>query len=155
LTAVSHDRLWEQIALCRDDGDFIQSLIEVYAELDRRLAELSAHCRACGRCCNFAVSGVRLYASTGELAALSRTDPPAPRAPLQDRCPYQLGRKCRARDRRPLGCRAFFCEKAFAGDLAIEYEVCHRAIRDLHQTRCLPYAYVDMVHAFLQFSFRK
>jgi Fe-S-cluster containining protein len=142
--------LWEQIARCRNSSAFTSALTELYAELDGLLSSLSVHCKACGDCCNFATSGMRLYASTGELGMLSASIPPNPRAPEEDRCPYQVDGKCRARQYRPLGCRTFFCEKEMQPVLATEYERLHDAIRILHQTHCLPYAYVDLVAAFLQ-----
>jgi hypothetical protein len=107
-------------------------------------------CRACGKCCKFDLTGDRLYVSTGELALLCKVPPPKPGLVRVLRCPYQVGRRCTARDRRPLGCRTFLCQKSSAPPRQEIYETHHRAIRRLHRRCNLPYRYVELTAALAE-----
>ena len=147
--------LWSQVEECHANTEFIHSVLGIYESLDEETPLLDLTCSSCGDCCRFDTSGIRLYLSTGELAALSSLDPPVPEAPVSGRCPYQVGNECHARNNRPLGCRIFFCENPPGYNMEQEYERWHGAIQSLHQTHCLPYAYVDIVDAFLQLHSRK
>lgn len=150
MSVTPQEDLWGQVDECLRSPEFLHSIVSMYAEVDAELASLSTDCRACGDCCRFDTSGVRLYVTTGELAVLSRLTPPVPDAPSLGRCPYQVGDSCDARDHRPLGCRIFFCHGPPRYNMQQEYERRHEAIQRLHQTHCLPYAYVDLVDAFMQ-----
>ncbi|MFW6133483.1 MAG: YkgJ family cysteine cluster protein [Planctomycetota bacterium] len=118
------------------------SLRALYAEADAGLAGLDATCTACGACCDFARVPYRLYVSTAELALLTRVAPSAPAAPR--RCPYQREALCTARDRRPLGCRAHFCEASARSAGQAGYERFHGAIRRLHERYRVAYHYVEL-----------
>lgn len=85
----------------------------VYAELDRKTAALLAgtvagHCRACGTCCSFPPEGDVLYASAVERELLASVPPPPGPHP-EGSCPYLREGKCAARERRTVGCRAYYC----------------------------------------------
>ena len=129
------------VAACRRNAAFL-------AEIGQILAEASADtdqaddCRACGQCCRFAEFGHRLYVSTGELALLTLSPPPAAVQP--GRCPYQTGPACTARDRRALGCRLFVCQSGSAERSAAAYERFHARIRHCHADHALPYLYVEL-----------
>jgi Fe-S-cluster containining protein len=107
-------------------------------------ASASGQCRACGECCRFERFDHRLYVTPAELAWLLAVPPPQPAAPL--RCPYQAGARCMARERRPLGCRIFFCD----GGESDQYEAVHAQVKDLHQKLRVPYAYVELSGALMQ-----
>jgi len=147
--------LAEAVNCCRQSRPFLDGLAALYAEVDRAVARTGARCMGGGMCCKFDLAGVRLYLTAGELAALSGEPPPNTRAVLAGRCPYQAGPRCAARIVRPLGCRIFFCGPATGEELTDVYELFHRRLCELHQTHCLPYAYVDAMVAFLQLFSRK
>ena len=101
-------------------------------------------------CCNFDLAGHRLYVSTGELAVLTATTPPGRSTNGSRRCPYQVGPRCAARARRPLGCRTFFCDPGLTEPCQTVYEAHHAELRRLHERHRIPYAYVELVAAIQQ-----
>lgn len=133
----------DAVATCARDGDFIASLLGVYERVDTAIATRDAACMGGGACCKFDAFGHRLYISAGELAVLTESPPPEP--VRRGHCPYQVGPRCTARQRRPLGCRVFFCDPAAEDWSTVEYERFHAEIRGLHERHCLPYAYVELV----------
>jgi len=60
------------------------------------------------------------------------------------RCPYQARGKCTAYDRRPLGCRVYFCQPGAAGWYANLYEEYHQRVGALHGVFEAPYRYVEL-----------
>ena len=121
---------------------FLDELRDILSQADAAIAQKSPLCKGCGKCCDFAKMGHRLYVSTGELALLSSIPPPKSAKPLQ--CPYQINGQCKARDRRPLGCRVYFCESNLAEDF---YERFHDMILDSHKNFAVPYRYVELTSA--------
>lgn len=122
----------------------LADLAAIYRDVDAELAEAGQTCRACGRCCDFAGYGHRLYVSTAELALLTKVPPIDPSAPASGRCPYQSGADCTARLNRALGCRVFSCDETtdqFEHDLYARH---HDRIRDLHSRHGLAYIYSDL-----------
>jgi len=124
------------------------ALRRIYARVDRAVAASGAACRACGRCCRFDRVDHKLYVSAGELALLI-SKPPGRHARTTG-CPYQVGRLCKARERRPLGCRTFFCEKQLADFSHGLYEEWHAGIRRVHEKRRVPYLYVELLAGLRQ-----
>ena len=91
-------------------------LHSLYGDLERDLARYGPLCRLSGRCCRFREYGHTLFISDPEARVLI-ADAPRPARPLDDgqSCPWQDARdRCTAREARPLGCRIFFCDPAFA-----------------------------------------
>ena len=131
---------------CRRDEAFLADLAEILRQADA--ATTSNTCRACGQCCHFEEFGHRLYVSTGELALLTAVEPPGPCRP--GRCPYQVGSRCTARQRRSLGCRVFFCDEAGGETSAELYEKHHGQIRRLHARSRMDYHYVELTAALAQ-----
>ncbi|MCK4601070.1 MAG: hypothetical protein KAU28_01305, partial [Phycisphaerae bacterium] len=128
----------------------MSELRRIYRCVDEAVAALGGRCLGGGACCKFDLVRHRLYLSTGELALLTVEPPPKPQRALTRRCPYQLGPRCLARARRPLGCRTFFCEKTLEGLSRQWYETFHGEIRRLHETHCLPYGYADLGASLVQ-----
>mgnify|MGYP001046099062 CR=1 FL=1 len=126
---------------CRADAEALRSLRGIYARADGEAAERGLRCRACGACCRFASAGHRLLVSAAELALLTERRPAGEPAP--GRCGYQLGARCTASERRPLGCRVYFCDEPPAA-AAERYERYHAEVRRLHDERGLGYAYVEL-----------
>ena len=132
----------EAVRRCRQDAEFLAALEDIYRRLDAAVAARGVVCRADGACCKFDAFDHKLYLSTGELALPPPSPPPAP--PAAGRCPYQVGPRCTARRRRPLGCRVFFCDPGAAEWGRAACETFHGEIRALHERHALPYAYVEL-----------
>lgn len=104
-------------------------LREVYASLDAELKREGPVCVQRGLCCRFEDAGHSLYATDLEVDfAVDRSGPPpVPEAP--GRCPYHRGGLCAAREGRPLGCRVYFCDPAFAARMPEIYEHHYARVR--------------------------
>ncbi len=88
----------------------------LYRELDQAVSLAGPVCQLSGRCCRFKEYDHTLYLSAPE-ALLLVADAPQPARGLDDgeTCPWQdAAGRCTARDARPIGCRVFFCDPAFA-----------------------------------------
>lgn len=99
-----------------DPGRFRDQVREVYQILDAEVAALAPVCQVSGRCCRFHEYDHTLFISAPE-AAILLADAPPPVRPLDDgaTCPWQDDRgRCTAREARPLGCRVYFCDPAYA-----------------------------------------
>lgn len=142
--------LTEAVRLCSQNGEFLAVLEGIYQSVDAELSSLPARCMGGGVCCKFDLAGHRLYVSTGELTFLTADNPPPQARSQAARCPYQLGPRCGARQRRPLGCRVFFCDGEAAHATGKLYEDFHRQIKLAHQTYRLQYAYVELTSALAQ-----
>jgi hypothetical protein len=139
--------LAEAVAQCARNADLLRELRRIYAAADARVAQRGAVCLGGGACCRFDLCSHRLYVSTAELALLATQAPLRPERSAMKRCAYQLGPRCTARDRRPLGCRTFFCRPPAAEDAGEEYERDHREIRLLHERFNVRYVYVELTTA--------
>jgi len=137
------------VRLCQADETFVPALRQLYRAVDAETAASGLTCMGGGACCKFDLADHRLYLSTGELALLTAEPPPGPLG-RPGRCPYQLGPRCLGRDRRPLGCRTFFCAPRGQDVRVRLYEAYHRQIRSLHERRWLPYAYVELTSTLSQ-----
>jgi hypothetical protein len=92
-----------------------RKVLEVYAEADAAVAAASPRCDASGRCCRFTEYGHTLFLTHFEAEILLENAPQFAQPVPRDGCPFQVGGLCTARDTRPLGCRIYFCDPAFAG----------------------------------------
>jgi len=140
------------VARCRADPEMLGRLRQIHLQADRAVARTLAAaadgpavmCLGGGGCCKFDLFGHRLFLTVGELALLT-SEPPADLGPARrGRCPYQLGGRCTAYPRRPLGCRTFFCRNEKKFPLQRVHEHFHGLIRRLHQSRSIPYAYGEL-----------
>lgn len=115
-----------------------------FAEADRAIAEQPATCWNRGECCRFGEFGHRLYVTTLEAAYyLARAGSPPPVD--GDACPHAFEGKCHARDRRPLGCRIFYCDPAAQSWQGPMTERMLATLRELHGQLDVPYQYADWV----------
>ncbi|MFP3937797.1 MAG: hypothetical protein ACLFVW_05605 [Phycisphaerae bacterium] len=136
------------VRACSADVEAKDMLRRVYARADAELARHAPVCRACGQCCRFAKAGHRLLVSPLELAVLTEASPE--KLPVEPGiCPYQHNGLCTARERRPLGCRVFFCQAPLE-ECSRLYELYHRNIRRLHAERQLAYVYAELTIALSQ-----
>ncbi len=130
------------VCVALGNSSALESLRAILASAQEEVESLAIPCRACGKCCDFAAMDHRLFVSTAELALLAVEPPPSPAEPLH--CPYQQGGLCSARQRRPLGCRVFYCDSASQTRLNELYERYHQWIVALHQEWDIPYLYGEM-----------
>lgn len=128
----------------------MRRLRRIYQVADRAAAGWGEVCLGGGACCKFDLADHRLYLTTIELALLTARPSSDISRAARRRCPYQKGPSCAARDRRPLGCRTFFCSPDQKDSLGRLGERLHRRIRILHQRHCIPYAYADVCTVCLQ-----
>jgi Fe-S-cluster containining protein len=139
--SASSDPLLVARMAARNDR-FLESLNELLAAAQEDVLRLKLPCRACGACCDFTAMDHRLFVSGGELALLAKVRPP--RRPERLRCGYQQNNLCTARNRRPLGCRMFYCESEAREPVQNLYETWHKRIITLHQEAEIPYVYGEM-----------
>jgi len=85
----------------------------VYRAADAAVAAAGPRCEASGRCCRFTEYGHTLFLSDLEAEYLLESAPPVVGPVTRDGCPFQVGGLCTARERRPLGCRVYFCDPSF------------------------------------------
>lgn len=129
-----------------DAAEFRDDLQAIYQELDEAVARLAPVCAVSGRCCRFQEYDHTLFVSAPEYALLV-LDAPPPCRPVDDgaTCPWQDDRgRCTARGARPLGCRVYFCDPAYAPhgpDLA---ESAIAQLKALATQRDLPWDYAPL-----------
>ncbi len=98
-----------------------RALESIYEELNGEVASLGVTCWVSGVCCDFERTDHRLYASSVELAYVLE----AHRGPLPFSgrlCPFWKDGQCTERERRPLGCRTYFCDDRYRDRLEDLYE---------------------------------
>lgn len=132
----------EALRQAESTPDLSAELEGLYQQLEAQRPD-NAICRECGQCCNFVEYGHRLYVSTAEVALLLSQEAPSPEALQKGLCPYQVGNACKLREKRPLGCRLFFCHLERDPQYQKVCESFHAALRTLHQRRCVPYIYAE------------
>ncbi|MHC4562746.1 MAG: hypothetical protein ACYS8X_08260 [Planctomycetota bacterium] len=138
--------LTDSVQACRKNRQLLDELDELYRQVDAQIAKLPTQCWGGGGCCRFDLVGHRLYVSTAELARLLEQRPAAEEL-RRWRCPYQIGPRCTARNRRPLGCRTYFCDTSLDEQFQSICEQFHHRLRDLHDRLGAPYHYVELTAA--------
>ncbi len=113
-----------------------------YARADARIAAQPGTCWNKGACCRFGEFDHRLYVTALEVAYyLAMGEAKAPG--VTDACPHAYEGKCHVRDRRPLGCRIFFCDPAAQDWQGPLTEELHAELRRMHDDLGVPYFYAD------------
>lgn len=122
--------------------EVVAAMRHFYADADREINEQNPVCRNKGECCRFGEFGHRLYVTSLEIVyylATGNLPPPV----TADACPHSLDGQCRARDRRPLGCRIFYCDphaRQWQGPMS-ERRI--ETLKAMHEAMHVPYMYVD------------
>ena len=120
----------------------VDAMKRFYAETDRLIAEHAPTCWNKGECCRFGEFGHRLYVTALEVCYYLAVGD-LPESPTAETCPHAYEGRCHARDRRPLGCRVFFCDPAAQGWQGPLTEERLGRLRELHEQLAVPYFYVD------------
>lgn len=118
----------------------------LYREIDAEIEATGAVCRARGLCCDFERAGHVLYASSLEIAHVRELHP-RPFAAGSPLCPFWTEGLCGLRQRRPLGCRTYFCDERFRDRLEAIHETYCRRLKDLAERHRAPWIYVPFVEA--------
>lgn len=139
--------LHQALACARERDGFLRAVARILEDASAQLARDGATCLAGGTCCKFELMGHRVYLSTGELAWLLSEAPDRPAPALPGRCPYQVGPRCTAHRRRPLGCRTYYCRSVAESRQQEVYELAHNQIRRLHEAHGVGYLYVELTSA--------
>ena len=138
--------LADAIAQAASHPSLPAGLANIYRAVDAEVQGLDATCMGGGVCCRFDIVDHRLYATTAEVAYLLAGGPP-PQAAQPGRCPYQVGPRCTARERRPLGCRIYFCCPQAGEATHALYGRFHELICCLHNELGIDYQYVELTGA--------
>lgn len=123
-----------------------EELLPLYATTDAAVAAAAPVCEISGRCCRFREYGHTLFLSRPEAEfLLSEGLPPA--AVVNDEgCPFQQQGRCTARERRPLGCRIYFCDVRYEGTGEQISETAIAALKQLHEATSTPWEYRPLIH---------
>jgi len=90
-------------------------LLALYDDLAAEIAAAGPVCDLSGRCCRFKEYGHTLFLSRPEADLLLEPGLPENAVVDEGGCPFQVQGLCTARDRRPLGCRVYYCDPNYAG----------------------------------------
>lgn len=126
-----------------------RALDALFADLDAAVSSAGPVCRASGRCCRFGEYGHTLFLSRLEAERLLEEGLPERAVVSPASCPFQVGGLCTARERRPMGCRVYFCDPEYqerGRELAEEF-INH--LKRLHDHLGIGWEYRPL-HAFLE-----
>lgn len=131
-------------ALAADDKR--SGLLQILADADAAVAMHSPCCDASGRCCRFADFGHTLFLTQMESELLFER-PFDPNWQYDEgNCPYQVGGLCAARERRPFGCRVYFCDPDFATHMSEISEEFISRFKRLHVALGIGWSYRPLHH---------
>ena len=122
--------------------EVVRAMRVFYARADRLIAQKAPTCLNKGECCRFGRFGHRLYVTALEVCYYLACGE-APLAVTDDACPHACEGRCHTRDRRPLGCRIFYCDptaQVWQGPLTEDQLT---RLRAMHDELNVPYFYVD------------
>jgi len=132
----------------------VQSVCEIYATIDAQVAEYQSlkKCKACGKCCDFARFGHKLFVTTPEIIFLNQNLQPEKIKTMQTSiCPYNQKGRCTIYPFRFAGCRIFFCK----ADKDLQSRLSESAIKNF-KSLCtefdIPYIYSDLKKALNNFQ---
>lgn len=123
-----------------------RALEDIYRQAEREIDATGVACLLSGRCCDFRKTDHRLFASSLEIA-YARAKHPEPFPSESVLCPFWKEGLCMERERRPLGCRTYFCDPRFRDETQAIYERHHAAIAELAERHDIPYRYEPFVEA--------
>lgn len=121
-------------------------LLAIYNDLAADIAAAAPVCELSGRCCRFKEYGHTLFISKPEAELLLEPGLPADAAIDEAGCPFQMEGLCTARERRPMGCRVYFCDPSYAGvGEALTKRYLSR-LKQLHDETGTPWEYRPLHH---------
>jgi hypothetical protein len=123
-----------------------RQVLDLYAAVDREVAEAGPVCVASGRCCRFKEYGHTLFVSNLEADVLLAAAPPYEQPVSTDFCPFQKENLCTAREPRPLGCRVYYCDPAYQGTGERLTDKYLRRLKELAEEHGLEWRYAPLHH---------
>lgn len=136
-TALSPERLPEAARI---------ALEAIYRDVDSEVRSLGVGCWVRGDCCDFDRSDHRLFATSIEVLHV-REKHPRPLGIEGKLCPFWKEGLCTERERRPLGCRTYFCDARHREPLQALHERCHVRLRRIAEAHGLRWSYEPFVTA--------
>lgn len=118
-------------------------LSKLYSDVDEVIRSRSPVCELSARCCRFREFGHDLFLTSLEHEyLLASGEPPVSRLSPGENCPWQAGSgHCKARNGRPLGCRIFFCDPAWADTMPELMESAIGSLRQISERHQLAWDY--------------
>ncbi len=95
------------------DLPLLNELNDLYARMHAEIESLAPVCQISGRCCRFKEYDHTLFLSAPEADLLMSEGLPPSATIDEDSCPFQINGLCTAREKRPLGCRVYFCDPTY------------------------------------------
>ncbi len=126
--------------------EFRAALAELYVDLAAEIAQAAPVCEVSGRCCRFKEYGHTLFLSRLEAELLLEAGLPPGAAVDDATCPFQIQGLCTARERRPLGCRIYFCDPRYAEAQPVLSERFISRLKSLHDEHGLAWEYRPLIH---------
>jgi len=143
------------VAACKTNTHLLKRVAEIYNWLDSQISnnsDLAGMCSACGKCCDFAQLGHRLFVTTPELMYLAANLGAENIKPMTtSQCPYNIGGKCTVYEYRFAGCRIFCC-KADADFQSGLSESALKKFKSIYTEFQIPYRYTDLATALNGFT---
>lgn len=118
-----------------------EGLVALYDDLAAEIAAAAPVCDLSGRCCRFKEYGHTLFISRPEAELLLEQGLPPGSTVDEAGCPFQIGGLCTARERRPLGCRVYFCDPRYAGKGEALTERYLARLKQMHEATGTPWEY--------------
>lgn len=131
------------------DNSMRKGLLAIYAELESEIARAGPVCELSGRCCRFKEYGHTLFISGPEADLLLEQGLPDSATADEAGCPFQVNGLCEARERRPFGCRVYYCDPNFAGKGELLSERYIARLKQLHEETGTRWVYRPL-HRFLE-----
>lgn len=113
----------------------------LYEDLALEIAKAAPVCQISGRCCRFREYGHALFLSRPEAELLLAEGLPDGSVVDDATCPFQIGGLCTARERRPLGCRVYFCDPSYRETGEVLSERYIQQLKDLHDSEGVDWEY--------------
>ena len=146
-----------ELMAAADRAEVVEAMRAFYTDIDRQVAERQPTCWNKGQCCQFGAFGHRLYVTALEAVCYLAGGSAIP--PITDDvCPHAVGGVCQARDRRPMGCRIFYCDPSAGDWQGPMTETGLATLRTMHEPFDVPYFYADwmaVLHAISQADSRQ
>jgi Fe-S-cluster containining protein len=124
-------------------------LLAIYDDVRGDIVRAAPVCELSGRCCRFKEYGHTLFLSRPEAELLLEQGLPESAVVDESGCPFQIKGLCTARERRPLGCRVYYCDPNYDGvgeELSERYVA---VLKQLHDDTHTPWEYRPL-HDFLR-----
>ena len=121
-----------------------QDLLTIIDQVDQQVSAENPKCEVSGRCCRFREYGHRLYLTQPEAEYLFSVPWEETSEAQPGLCPYQVKGLCTARERRPLGCRIFFCDPNYEETMIEITESSLTQLKQAHQQHNVPYCYANL-----------